>query len=247
MRLEAELKSARGRRRRRMLVNLVVATLVVGTLAFFLTSRTSERKKRLTKTCQVTEDEASTASALAPRKVTIDTAKRYLATIETSEGSIEIDLADDDSPCTVNSFVALARRGFYNGLSFHRVVPGFAIQGGDPKGDGSGGPGYKVIEAPKPLSKYPKGTVAMAKAGADPAGSSGSQFFIVPGNGGAQLNGSTQSPALYAILGKVITGFDTLAKIEAVGQGPSDSGEQSKPLRPITIIKVTIAESTKSS
>ncbi len=108
--------------------------------------------------------------------MTIDPAKKFAATIETSRGTINVDLFAKDAPMTVNNFVVLSRDGFYDGLKFHRVIPDFMIQGGDPAGTGSGGPGYKFgdeVGAGKP--KHKVGSLSMANAG---PGTNGSQFFI---------------------------------------------------------------------
>ncbi|MGB8645717.1 MAG: peptidylprolyl isomerase [Anaerolineae bacterium] len=108
----------------------------------------------------------------------VDVKKTYRATIDTSKGQIVVDLFPKDAPQHVNNFVFLARDGFYNGLTFHRVVPGFVIQGGDPDGDGTGGPGYNV--PPEVGGKHSKGALAMARRGgpARITPSSGSQFYI---------------------------------------------------------------------
>src|SRR3954466_4643796 len=102
----------------------------------------------------------------APPPMTIDTAKTYAATFETSRGTIVVDLFPKDAPKTVNNFVFLAREGFYNGLKFHRVIPDFMVQGGDPKGTGSGGPGYKFADEVGPgKPKHKAGSLSMANAG----------------------------------------------------------------------------------
>jgi cyclophilin family peptidyl-prolyl cis-trans isomerase len=132
--------------------------------------------------------------------------KSYVLRLDTSCGQIDIKLALDKAPKTVNSVVFLARNGFYDGLTFHRIVSGFVVQGGDPKGDGGGGPGYKVLEAPPKTTKYTKGVVAMAKTGTDAPGTSGSQFFIVSG-------AEAKLPAEYALLGQVVAGLDAVDKI----------------------------------
>ncbi len=112
----------------------------------------------------------------APPKMVIDPKKTYTATIETSRGKIVLDLYASDAPKTVNNFVFLAREGFYDGLAFHRVIPNFMIQGGDPKGTGEGGPGYEFEdETQNNPRKFQTGTLAMANAGAN---TNGSQFFI---------------------------------------------------------------------
>jgi cyclophilin family peptidyl-prolyl cis-trans isomerase len=162
----------------------------------------------------------------------IDPAKTYKATMETSMGTIVIDLDAKRAPKTVNSVAALSRCGFYDGLIFHRIVKGFVIQGGDPQGTGLGGPKYSVTEAPPSDLKYEIGTVAMAKTGSEAAGTSGSQFFIVSGPQGASL------PPDYALVGKVSSGQDVVSKIEAVPVNGDD-----RPNDPPKILKVTIAES----
>lgn len=156
--------------------------------------------------------------------------KTYILRLQTSCGQIDVKLALAKSPKTVNSVVFLTRKGLYDGLTFHRVVADFAIQGGDPKGDGSGGPGYKVTEAPPKDLKYTKGVVAMAKGGPEPAGTSGSQFFIVPGDGAGTL------PAEYALLGEVIAGQTVVDSINQV------AGRDEKPTKKIFIEKATIVE-----
>src|SRR5690242_17241182 len=114
----------------------------------------------------------------APPQMAIDPKKKYSATIETNRGTIEMDLFAKDAPMTVNNFVFLARAGFYNGLKFHRVIPDFMIQGGDPTGTGSGGPGYKFgdeTDSRKNPNKHKVGSLSMANAGPN---TNGSQFFI---------------------------------------------------------------------
>lgn len=143
--------------------------------------------------------------------------KTYLLRLQTSCGTIDIKLALDRSPKTANSVAFLARKGFYDGTKFHRVVRDFVLQGGDPKGDGTGGPGYKVTEAPPKDLKYTKGKVAMAKAGQESPGTSGSQFFIVSGGKVPDL------PAEYALLGDVMAGIDVVEKINAL-QIPDKDG-----------------------
>jgi peptidyl-prolyl cis-trans isomerase B (cyclophilin B) len=147
----------------------------------------------------------------------LDEDKTYILKLETSCGDIEIELDVQNSPTTANSVVFLARKRFYDGLVFHRIVPGFVIQGGDPRGDGTGDAGYDVVEPPPDDFSYEEGAVAMAKGGTDPPGSSSSQFFIVSGPEAADL------PAEYAVLGKVVDGMDVVEKIEKLGQAGQDS------------------------
>jgi peptidyl-prolyl cis-trans isomerase B (cyclophilin B) len=112
----------------------------------------------------------------APPPMTIDTSKNYVATLETSKGTIVVDLFPKDAPKTVNNFVFLAREGFYDGTKFHRVIPNFMIQGGDPEGSGRGGPGYRFEDETKGNpNKHQVGSLSMANAGPN---TNGSQFFI---------------------------------------------------------------------
>jgi peptidyl-prolyl cis-trans isomerase B (cyclophilin B) len=148
--------------------------------------------------------------------------------METSEGSFTIELDTETSPKTTNSFAFLTEEGFYDGLGFHRIVPDFVIQGGDPKGDGSGGPGFKTVEKPDPDLTYDLGVVAMAKSGAEKPGTSGSQFFIVTGSGGASL-----APE-YAYVGRVSEGLDVVEKIGSLG-GPDE-----QPTKDVVIEEATL-------
>ena len=159
--------------------------------------------------------------------------KTYVATISTSCGDIEVTLDAKHSPITGGSFKYLADKKFFDGTTFHRIVPDFVIQGGDPAGDGSGGPGYSVVEAPASDLKYTKGVVAMAKTGAEPAGTSGSQFFIVTGP-----QAETLTPD-YALLGKVTKGMDIADKIGKIQADPNTG----QPAAPVVIKSVTVKES----
>ncbi len=156
---------------------------------------------------------------------------------KTNCGSFTIEVDSGVSPKTAASIVSLAKSGFYDGLSFHRLAPGFVIQGGDPAGTGLGGPGYKTVEAPPSSQQYPRGTVAMAKGGAEPSGTAGSQFFIVTGD-------TAQFQPDYAVLGKVTAGLSTADLISAqpINQSQAMGGAQDgPPLDPIVIesVKVT--------
>lgn len=164
-------------------------------------------------------------------KMTIDPRKTYTATMVTSCGTIEFELDPKLAPNTVNSFVFLVRKHFYDGLIFHRIARDFVIQGGDPTGTGSGGPGYKTVDAPPKGSTYPLGTVAMAKGGNEPAGTAGSQFFIMIGKN------SSLTPD-YAIIGKVVNGQDVADRI---GGLPIESNAaDGKPVQTVYIVKITI-------
>lgn len=149
---------------------------------------------------------------------TIDRSDHLLAVIETSCGRFKIKLDARSSPVIVNSFAYLARSGFYDGLSFYRVASNFLVQGGDPSGSGTGGPGYHVVESPPARVRYRPGTVAMAKAAAEPSGSSGSIFFVVVGYGG------TIAPE-YAVLGHITSGMATIKRINRLGT-PSEQPSQ---------------------
>lgn len=164
----------------------------------------------------------------------LDRQKTYTATIATNCGTFAIELDVEESPRTSASFVALARDGFYDGLGFHRIAPGFVIQGGDPAGDGTGGPGYKTREAPPDDVVYSEGVVAMAKGGNEAAGTAGSQFFVVTAP-------DAGLPADYAVLGKVVRGMDVVKLIEA--QAPPDTPQQGgPPADPVVMEKVTVTE-----
>ena len=149
------------------------------------------------------------------------------ATVETSCGNFTIALDVARAPKTASSFAYLARQGAYNNTPFHRIVPGFVIQGGDPTGTGSGGPGYFVDEPPPRDLSYTQGIVAMAKTPAEPPGRSGSQFFVVT------VADAGLTPD-YALVGKVTGGFDVVQRIEQLGTA---SGT---PKAPVVIRRVTV-------
>lgn len=153
--------------------------------------------------------------------------RAYTAVLETSCGRIEVELLAREAPQTVNNFVFLARRGFYDGLTFHRVVRDFVIQGGDPKGDGTGGPGYTFPDELDNDLRYELGTVAMANRGPD---TNGSQFFIVTGERGTQL------PKQYTIFGRVVRGLDVARRISEL-ESPT---APERPAQTVYIEKVTV-------
>ena len=157
--------------------------------------------------------------------------KTYVARVLTNCGEFDITLDPARAPRTGGSFKTLVDKRFYDGLSFHRIVAGFVIQGGDPQGDGSGGPGYTITETPPQDLTYGKGVVAMAKTETEPAGTSGSQFFVVTGE-------DAGLPPDYALLGKVTKGQDVVDKIGVAEVGPDE-----KPLEPIVIRQIRITES----
>lgn len=155
----------------------------------------------------------------------------HIVTIKTSLGDIQFETYDADAPKAVNNFITLAEKRFYNGLIFHRIIPGFMIQGGDPKGDGTGGPGYTFEDELNPETEsykegYKKGVVAMANAGPS---TNGSQFFIMLEN--------YPLPNNYTIFGKVVKGqgvVDTIGKLK--------TEQNDRPIKPIKMDSVTVEE-----
>jgi len=163
----------------------------------------------------------------APPTDALQSGKSYSVTLKTNYGSFTFSLATKTSPNTTASFVYLADKGFFNGLIFHRIVPGFVIQGGDPTGTGEGGPGYECVDAPPASTAYTHGVVAMAKAQDEAAGTSGSQFFVVTA-------GNAQLPADYAVLGKVTSGLAVVDKIGTFGNA------EQLPTKHVVIEKATV-------
>ena len=158
----------------------------------------------------------------------IDPAKRYTAEMVTNKGTMTIALDAIAAPKTVNNFVVLARYHYYDGVGFHRIIPGFMAQGGDPDGSGRGGPGYRFEdELPKP-GRYEVGSLAMANAGPN---TNGSQFFIVSGPSGVGL------PPQYSLFGKVVKGLEVVAALDGCGSPGAGT-----PKEPVTITSVTITE-----
>ncbi len=176
---------------------------------------------------------ATVSQGTAP-PMTVSQSKTYTATIVTSCGTVVVALDAKDSPNTVNSFVYLASKGFYDGLTFHRVAKDFAVQGGDPAGTGGGGPGYSVQDKVPTGVSYTVGTVAMAKTQTEPAGTAGSQFFIVP-SASAAANFTPD----YAVLGHVTSGLDVVAKMNALAPASGDG----PPTQSLYIDKITITTS----
>jgi peptidyl-prolyl cis-trans isomerase B (cyclophilin B) len=160
----------------------------------------------------------------------LDPAKTYRLAFETNCGDFTITLDQKNAPNASASLVSLAKRGFFDDTSFHRIVPGFVIQGGDPTGTGSGGPGYETHDKMPQDASYAHGVVAMAKSAAEPAGTAGSQFFVVTGQD-AQLTPD------YAVVGKVTSGLATVDRIGKLG----NAAEQ--PTRAVVISKVKVETS----
>jgi peptidylprolyl isomerase len=166
-----------------------------------------------------------------PPPMCIDPAKRYSAEMVTSMGTMVIALDPTGAPNTVNNFVFLARYHYFDGIVFHRIIPGFVLQGGDPTGKGTGGPGYRFADELPRRGRYQLGSLAMANAGPN---TNGSQFFVISGPQGIRL------PPQYALFGQVVTGLDVVAAIDAVGTG---SG---KPKRDVVIESVTVSEADET-
>jgi cyclophilin family peptidyl-prolyl cis-trans isomerase len=167
---------------------------------------------------------------------TLNPDRKWTVTMVTNCGTFSFELGVRDNPRTSASVAYLVRKHFYDGTSFHRIADGFVIQGGDPKGDGTGGPGYAVVEAPPGNAHYVRGTVAMAKTGTEPAGASGSQFFVVTGE-------DIGLPTDYAIAGQVTKGMGTVDRIAAVPHDSSIGPGDGKPSDPIVISKATLTSS----
>jgi cyclophilin family peptidyl-prolyl cis-trans isomerase len=222
--------------RTKWIVLAAFALLAVGVVAAILIGRGSGDDG---------DDSATTASADGCKQVetpepkkdisfgapgqTVKEGEEVTAMVATSCGTFEIALDSDRAPKTVNSFVFLSEEGFYDGLTFHRVAPGFVIQGGDPLGTGTGGPGYSVDEKPPANLAYTKGVVAMAKSSAEPPGRSGSQFFVV-------LSADAGLPPEYALVGKVDEGLDVVERIGELGT-PAQKPKQTVLIEEITIEK----------
>ena len=224
-----------------MNMRIVVAVVVAGgllALAIALGTRSGGSSTSDTTTgASTTSTSASgceVVTAPAPAERTepkptdsLDPATIYTLTFATNCGSFTVTLDQKQSPNTAASLVSLAEKGFFDGTVFHRIVPGFVIQGGDPTQTGTSGPGYSTVDKPPASARYTHGVVAMAKTGADPAGSAGSQFFIVTGT-------DVQLPADYAIVGTVTKGLDVVDRIGTLG----DQSEQ--PTEVVEITKVTV-------
>jgi cyclophilin family peptidyl-prolyl cis-trans isomerase len=248
---EAELK--RKKQRSGLIRGFIVVILIVVIFGVILLTGHKSSKKAATTTTKPAASTTTTTTPLpsgcvgtvppaakpgtytAAPPMTIDTSKTYTATMTTTCGTITMVLDPKEAPKTVNSFVFLAQHHFYDGLTFHRVAKDFVVQGGDPKGDGSGGPGYNLATEP-PKDGYKAGSVAMANAG---AGTTGSQFFLTWTDAGAKNLGGP--PYLYSILGQITKGLDVGKTMGSLA--PSANNGDGPPIHPLYIFKVTISES----
>jgi cyclophilin family peptidyl-prolyl cis-trans isomerase len=218
---------------RRLIILAVFALVAVGVVAAILLSRSGDSSSSDSASangCEEVEAPAPKQVSLKAPPQTVEKGEKLTAVVETSCGSFEIALDSTRAPKTVNSFVYLSEEGFYDDLTFHRIAPEFVIQGGDPLGTGTGGPGYSVTEKPPASLRYTKGTVAMAKSATDPPGRSGSQFYVVTA-------ADAGLPPEYALVGKVDEGYDTVERIEGQAKPGSEEPKQTVLIDKITIEK----------
>jgi cyclophilin family peptidyl-prolyl cis-trans isomerase len=242
-RRQAERHRQQRRRRRTVGAISVVVVIGLGATAFALLTDGSSPKASATPTA-TSSATAELCTGKAPKAageekptfekapaMAIDRKATYTATMKTSCGTVEMELYPDVAPVGVNSFVFLARKGFYDGLTFHRIVPDFVIQGGDPAGDGSGGPGYQFDnEVSKKVTFDDGGILAYANSGND---TNGSQFFITLG---PQPDLDPTPSASYTIFGKVTKGMDV---VQHIGALPTEAGA---PTQPVYIDSITVDE-----
>lgn len=225
---EAADKRTRRNRTYRNLAFILLPVIAIFAWSQLRGSKSDSSNKPTTTTAKAT---TSTKPNTSTTSTTIDPNKQYTATMKTSKGTIVLALDAKNAPIATNHFVQLAKSGYYDGLTFHRVIPDFVIQGGDKKGDGTGTPPSSVVgEVPK--GAYPLGAIAAAKTSAAPAGTFGDQFFIVTGAQGESL------PPDYATWGVVTKGLDVA---QAISKVPTDAND--KPTKPVYIDKVSITES----
>ncbi|HEY8808881.1 MAG TPA: peptidylprolyl isomerase [Solirubrobacterales bacterium] len=218
--------------RRKWIALGVFALIAAGVVAAILIGRSGGGSDS---TAEASASDCKQVEAPKPKKVsftapkqTVTKSEKLTAIVQTSCGTFDIALDSSRAPKTVNSFVFLSEEGLYDGLTFQRVAPEFVIQGGDPLGTGTGGPGYSVDEKPPANLAYTKGVVAMAKSAAEPPGRSGSQFFVV-------LSADAGLPPEYALVGKVDKGFDVVEQIGKLG-----NPETEKPKQTVLIEKIAI-------
>ena len=222
-----------------MLKNIIFSLVIIGVVIlggwYIFGRETNTSKQDTNQAVTPTEDSSNTPSTMIKATTTqasnimTDNKKTHMVTIETNYGKIVFQTYDSDAPNTVANFIKLTNKKFYDNLTFHRVIPGFMIQGGDPNGNGTGGPGYQFDDELNPdtdsyKAGYKKGVVAMANAGPN---TNGSQFYI--------MTADYQLPNKYTIFGKVVSGQDVVDKIALVKTGQSD-----KPITPVVMKKVSV-------
>ncbi|MDO8571490.1 MAG: peptidylprolyl isomerase [bacterium] len=216
---------------------LIIAGLVYWNTANHKKPYTSTEQKQERVQKPTTQEEKGVSLSVDIKKellkkpsMEIDPAKKYSAVLTTTKGVITVELFSGKTPITANNFVALARKHFYDGTTFHRVIEGFMVQGGDPKGDGTGGPGYQFNDEPFE-GEYTRGTLAMANAGPH---TNGSQFFI--------MHEDYSLPKNYVIFGRVIDGMDVVDAIASSPVKQASRGEYSTPVEPTIVTSVEIKE-----
>ncbi|MDA8398353.1 MAG: peptidylprolyl isomerase [Actinomycetota bacterium] len=235
-------EQAAKKRKRRFRLGIIIAVIAVLAVAgIYYASRPTKSSSSKTTTTTATKSTTAKSTAALPcppasgasTRVTkfpaappmcINPSGHYTATVKTDVGTFVVTLEPNLAPKTVNNFIYLARYQFFNGIIFHRVIPGFVVQGGDPTGTGTGGPGYTIPDELPKAGAYKIGTVAMANTGAPHTG--GSQFFIVVGKSGTQL------PPSYSIFGQVTSGMNVVQAIAADG---SASGTPTKVHKMISV------------
>jgi len=209
---------------------IILFGVIIGTVLLF-SQKTQDNLVKDTMKRDVTDSSnIPTGSYTSPPKMEIDINRKYTADIITSLGEIQIELFSKETPVTVNNFIFLSKQGFYDNTIFHRIIKDFMIQGGDPKGDGTGGPGYRFADE-KITRDYKRGIIAMANSGPN---TNGSQFFI--------MHKDTELPKNYVIFGQVVKGIEVIDKIAETQTVDNGLGEQSKPTKEIKIEKITIKE-----
>ena len=202
-----------------------IVILAIGIVILMASGNEPNKKNDLSKPTMIPEKKQEGEPTMI-----INSNKKYQAILKTTEGDITLELNAQQTPITVNNFVTLAKKNFYNNTIFHRVIKGFMIQGGDPKGDGTGGPGYRFNDEPF-IGEYMRGTIAMANAGPN---TNGSQFFI--------MHQDNPLPKNYVIFGKVTKGIEIVDKIAEASVMQSASSEPSKPVKPVLVLSVEIIE-----
>lgn len=213
---------------------IIISLIILGTLwnNYGQKNITNETGKFSSSSIKVNSN-SSISKSLSTTNMTpemiINSEKKYTAIMKTTAGDITLELYSDKTPITVNNFVSLSRKNFYNDVIFHRVIPEFMIQGGDPTGTGTGGPGYKFNDE-KFSGEYTRGTLAMANAGPN---TNGSQFFIMVKD--------TPLPKNYVIFGKIISGIEIVDKIVSAPT-IQDGRENSRPINPVKINSITVVE-----
>ena len=218
-------------------IMIFIPIVLVAVIVIYSSNKTPTESTQQTAQNTISEQQTSptgqepkdTPKSAMP-EMQIDKNKTYTATLTTTEGTIKINLNAASTPITVNNFVALARKGFYDNTIFHRTIKDFMIQGGDPQGNGTGGPGYSFADEPFE-GEYTRGTIAMANAGPN---TNGSQFFI--------MHKDVDLPKNYVIFGNVIEGIEVVDKIATAPVAASMGGEKSKPVNPVKILKIEITE-----